>query len=90
MCGFTKLVRLLRSRSGVKAKCPTDEMIDDYLLNRLSKKEEKKVDLHLFECLPCLKRVLDKKDLIDGVKIVYKHKSDFLEKTIKKTVRRIL
>lgn len=86
MSGFTKNVRL---KIG-KKKCPTDEMIDDYLLNRLNKKKEREIDLHLFECARCFKRVLDKKDLIDGVKIAFKNKSDVLEKSMKKSIIRIL
>lgn len=82
MSGFTKNVRAI--------KCPKDETIDDYLLNRLNKKKEREVDLHLFECFLCLKRVLDKQDLIKGVKIVFKNKSDAFEKEMKKTMRRIV
>ena len=85
MFGFIKVVR-----SKLKKKCPTNEMIDDYLLNRLNKKKEREVDLHLFECARCFKRVLERQDLIDGMKIVFKDKSDFVEKATKKTMRRII
>jgi len=71
-------------------KCPSDEEIDSYLLNKLDKKREKEIDRHLFECQRCFQRVLEKKDLIDGVKIVFKNSSDFLEKAIKKTTERII
>jgi len=71
-------------------KCPSDEEIDSYLLNKLDKKREKEIDRHLFECQRCFQRVLEKKDLIDGVKIVFKNSSDFLEKAIKKATERII
>lgn len=92
MCGFIRAVRSqIRNSSGRKKRsCPTDEILDDYLKDKLEKKQERKVDLHLFECARCFKRVLEKKDLIDGVKIVFKHKSEMLEKAARKAVRRKL
>jgi len=80
----------IRRDSGGLRKCPSDEEIDSYLLNKLDKKREKEIDRHLFECQRCFQRVLEKKDLIDGVKIVFKNSSDFLEKAIKKTTERII
>lgn len=88
MSGLTKNVRLKITRSG-KKKCPTNEMIDDYLLNKFKGKKERAIDLHLFECAHCFKRVLERQEIIEGVKVVFKNKSDVLEKAMKKTLKKI-
>lgn len=86
MTGFTKNVRLQIG----KKKCPKDATIDEYLLNKLGKKQEKKIDQHLFECARCFNEVIKKQDLIDGVKIAFKNKSKILEKAMTKGIEKIV
>lgn len=86
MPGFTKNVRL---KIG-KKKCPKDATIDEYLLNKLGKKQEKEIDQHLFECARCFNEVIKKQDLIDGVKIAFKNKSDVLKKAMNKSIKTIV
>lgn len=55
----------------MKSWHPSDEMLDDYLKNKLDPKNERRIDGHLFECFSCYERVMEKKDLIDGLRVVF-------------------
>ncbi len=41
-----------------------DEVLDDYICNRLKSNEAKKIENHIFECRECLNKLLTRKDII--------------------------
>ncbi|NIM90324.1 MAG: hypothetical protein GTO17_05170 [Candidatus Aminicenantes bacterium] len=49
-------------------KCNFDILIDDYLLNKLEKKEKENFEEHYFNCEPCFEKMVARDELIAVIK----------------------
>ncbi len=55
-------------------KCNFEDLIDDYLLNRLDEDKKKKFEEHYFNCPNCFEKMVERDELIS----VMKHKGDMI------------
>ncbi len=55
-------------------KCKFEDLIDNYLLNRLDEEKKKKFEVHYFNCPYCFEKMVERDELIS----VIKHKGDMV------------
>lgn len=55
-------------------KCKFEDLIDNYLLNRLDEDKKKKFEEHYFNCPHCFEKIVERNELIS----VIKHKGDMI------------
>lgn len=68
-------------------ECKFKELIDDYLLNRLTEDDKNKFEEHYFSCVSCFERMTERNELIRVIK--RKGHEIFEEKYIPETARHI-
>jgi len=60
----------------IMRKCKFEDLIDNYLLNRLDEDKKKKFEEHYFNCPYCFEKMVERDELIS----VIKHKGDMIFK----------
>ncbi len=55
-------------------KCKFEDLIDNYLLNRLDEDKKKKFEEHYFNCSCCFEKIVERDELIS----IVKHKGDMI------------
>lgn len=49
-------------------KCEYEDLIDDYLLNKLKKEEKEKFERHYFNCPSCFEKMIERDEMISVIK----------------------
>jgi len=65
--------------------CKFEDLIDDYLFNRLTETEKEKFERHYFNCLSCFEKIAEREELIETIQskgnLIFQERSEGREAT---------
>lgn len=59
---------ILKGMVNAMRKCQFEDLIDDYLLNRLSEEGQTQFEKHIFSCPRCFEKLRDREDVLSVIK----------------------
>jgi hypothetical protein len=68
-------------------KCKNEDMIDDYLLNKLSEEKKQEFEAHYFNCHGCFEKTAERNEILTAIK--YKGHTIFQDLETEKDVERV-